>query len=105
MDQDLKSQHFSAVFTAIAPDESAFASSTKRVCGLIQGNGYVIAFLTALLSVLIILCLRPPFILRFDVDKRRPWQATTEISWLAVGAIGFTVGITAALLPRWISTC
>ena len=103
MDQDLKTRHFSAVFTAIdASEETAIAASTRNLIARVGGNPYALAVVTALFAVLILMCLRPPFILQFEMDRRRPWQAKTQISWIAVGAVGLLVGSAAALLPAWL---
>ena len=75
MDQDLKTRHFSAVFTAIdASEETAIAASTRNLIARVGGNPYALAVVTALFAVLILMCLRLPFM-----------QAKTQISRIAAG--------------------
>jgi len=100
---DLKTQHFSAVFTALdAGDDNSLATSTRNVVTRVAGNRYAVALLTGIAAAFLLLTLRPPFTLAFEVDQRRPWQARSQISWAAVGAISLLVFSTTVLLPSWL---
>ena len=46
------------------------------------------------LALCTLLVLRPPFVLQFDHDARRPWKGSMRLSWLAVF---FTIVCTIAI--------
>jgi hypothetical protein len=54
---------------------------------------------TGLLAVCALLAVRPPFVLLFEYDARRPWRASSRLSWFSVLIAALVVLIAAAGLP------
>jgi hypothetical protein len=54
---------------------------------------------TALLAVCLLLVIRPPFVLIFEQDARRPWRGSTRVSWFALAVAALVTALLAATLP------
>jgi hypothetical protein len=98
MEHDLKSQQFVAVFSAVDADRNYF-SSTGQLLGTVGENRIAVGVVAGVAVVFVLLCLRPPFVLKFKVDRRRPWRAETEFSWLSVFAIALLVTACVVAVP------
>lgn len=73
--------------------EPAGIERTVHIARACAESRAVVTTATVLLALTILLITRPPFVLRFEHDARRPWKGVMRVSWLAVM---FTVLIAAA---------
>lgn len=100
MEHDLRTQQFSAVFSAVENTEDhPIAAKTKTLCRQVFNNEFVAALVTGVCTAFILLVVRPPFIVRFDIDRHKPWQARSHVSWVAVAVISALIGLCALAIP------
>jgi uncharacterized membrane protein len=102
---DLRTQQFSAVFSAVeSSEEHPVAVKTKMFCRQVFSNEFLVAVMTGLCTAFILVIIKPPFIVRFNIDKHKPWQARSNISWMAIAVISAMVGICALVIPGAMAT-
>jgi len=99
----------SALAQAASADAVADAPETRLRRGL---NDCVRACLcspplalavTGLLALSLLLVIRPPFILRFEHDARRPWKGAVSVSWFGVLVTLVLTLLVAAGLPLFLA--
>ncbi len=50
--------------------------------------------------VALLLIVRPPFILSFHFDSKRPWRASCRVSWIAVIFVTLIAAAAVAVAPK-----
>ena len=91
--EDLRSEEFSRAIAggyAVPIDLTApppVAPLRDRLCG--SPAATLIALGAS--SLCLLLLLRPPFILKFEYDQRRPWRGCSKVSWVSVIVVTLVV--------------
>ena len=97
MISDLKSQQFqAAISNATETNQTDF--DAKFISKLLDNPRFMI-FLTVLGSMTILLSLRPPFLYKLEIDKKRPWRATYSLSWRTF-LVFILLGMLSCLIPE-----
>ena len=101
-DKDLKTLQFAAVFQQLDNDTGAqpgFVSLTHETLCTLSDNTYILGIFVGIMSALIILCLRPPFAVKFEIDRRKPWQAKSSVSWTVVLCVSILSALAVVIIP------
>jgi len=101
--EDRRSNAFAKVLASADVDVEETTKDTvmqqvRDVCKMAVSEGPVAATMIALATLLILLLVRPPFVLKFEQDQRRPWRGCTRISWSSVGVTVALVAFTPLLI-------
>lgn len=81
------SDEFARALAAGEIQEPPPAPLWRRVavgCAAASHNRALTLLALAVASVLVLLLLRPPFVMAFEYDQRRPWRGGVQVSWLSV---------------------
>ena len=70
-----------------------------RVAGDLAASPVFCLACTVMLAVVTLLVLRPPFVLLFEHDARRPWKGSVRMSWFAVSFATLCTLAVAGCLP------
>jgi len=102
---DRRGNAFYKVFasTDLEPEiqEPAVIERVKQVCQKAVSETPFLLVLLATAVLCTLLLVRPPFVLKFEQDQRRPWRGCTRISWFSV-AVTVGLGSIAPLLLRFV---
>jgi len=94
---DRRGNAFHQVFASAEAEpevrQPAVIEQVKQACQkAISETPLLIALLSsAVLCTLLVV--RPPFVLKFEQDHRRPWRGCTRISWLSVAVTVLLVSL------------
>jgi NhaP-type Na+/H+ and K+/H+ antiporter len=59
-----------------------------------EGNLLLRSVIVAVVAAVVLLVLRPPFVLTFTYDSERPWNTRCEISWTSIlAAVSMVVAV------------
>ena len=99
MTQPLRDQNFQQVLGATAAASyPGWSANFIGWCG--RPNSVAVCTTLALVgSIVILLCLSPPFVRRDIRDTRRPWVARSDISWLSVFIVSIIACSVSLMLP------
>ena len=86
---DLRTQLLARVMERAAhaeqpPPAAAVPPALTRCTDLFLESPGLQAGVTALLALVVLVTVRPPFVLRFEYDARRPWKGHMALSGFAV---------------------
>ena len=95
---DLRTQQFAQALSSV-PIGAPVAVECRRLVDRLSGNLWLRGGAVTLLSVLILLLVRPPFVMAFEYDRSRPWKARAHVSWLSVLLVALLVGGAAVVVP------
>jgi len=106
--QDRRSGEFARALAAAeltAPPQEPAAppvlQQLRGACRRVVSEGPVTVLALALAALALLLLLRPPFVLKFEQDQRRPWRGCTRLSWSSV-AVAVALVALAPLLLRFV---
>jgi len=105
--EDRRSCAFSRVIAATTEDAEVEAVQApvlqqfRAVCRRALSETPLTIAVLALATLAVLLVVRPPFVLRFEQDQRRPWRGTTSLSWSSVAVTVFLVAL-APLVGRFV---
>ena len=95
---DLKARQFEALISSIPDGETGVRRWRDVALQLLERDGSWYVFLTVMCASILLL-LRPPFVLHFELDERKPWKSHLRISWLSVASVTAIVVCLAAIIP------
>lgn len=72
---------------------------TQAVWSACNRSPVLSLFITALLVATILVIVRPPFVLTFSTDSRRPWRGSMNLCWFSVFVVVMVMLIAVAGLP------
>ena len=108
MDLRLDDRRGNAFYQAFASTEAepevrqpAVIEQVKQACQKAVSETPVLMTLLSAAVLCTLLLVRPPFVLKFEQDQRRPWRGCTRISWLSVAITVLLVSL-APLLLRFV---
>ena len=73
--------------TPPAPPAPPLWQRVTTGCSAVTQHAALMLLLLAVGTVLLLLVLRPPFVLTFEYDQRRPWRGGVHVSWLGVSCV------------------
>ena len=82
-----------------APPETRLRMGTTQCVRACSKSVPLTLVSVALLSVCILLIVRPPFVMLYDHDADRPWRGTLRVSWTAVFVAMLITTAASAALP------
>ena len=95
---ELRAQQFATAMQSADPPV-AFPERARAWAWGFSGSIWARGSSAGFLALAILLVLRPPFVLSFHYDSRRPWRASTQMCWFALTLTALLVAAAAALLP------
>jgi len=82
---DRRGNAFYQVFASTEPEPEvqrpAVIEQVKQACQKAVSETPLLIVLLATAVLCTLLIVRPPFVLKFEQDQRRPWRGCTTISW------------------------
>lgn len=91
---DLRARRFSQAVEQALTSAQRDESWVRDAKEAILASRATSVLLVAVLAALLLLVIRPPFVMRFEHDRRRPWRGSAHVAWRSVLA---TASLTAAL--------
>ena len=82
----------------VAPETFARRAFTEFTEACLSSPALVLCS-TAVAALAIVLVIRPPFVLLFEHDSRRPWRGKMQISWFSTLVAVLVTLVAAAAIP------
>ena len=97
---DLKTMQFAQVLSSLPQSDTTAKEQCQWALATVTAGPAARGALVALCALFILLLLvRPPFVVSFEYDKTRPWKGRSTVSWASVCIVAFIAGSAAAALP------
>ena len=64
-----------------------FPSTFKSLSVSLPVRPILLSLLSLFAAFSLLLLLRPPFVMIFDIDELRPWRGTKRVSWISVAIV------------------
>ena len=104
---DRRSNAFSKVFASTETEPQVHhqpvIQQVKLACQKAVSETPILISLLSATALITLLLIRPPFVLKFEQDQRRPWRGCTRISWFSIAITVLVVSIVPLLL-RFVMT-
>jgi hypothetical protein len=85
-------QEFARALEAQEPAPAASASTSLREwCSALARSSPALLCALAIGALVLLLLTRPPFVVCFEYDQRRPWKGTQRVSWISVVVVATVV--------------
>jgi len=84
------SNEFAKALISDGPPEQPKVSLWRRVatgCAAASQQRTLLILGLAVATVLLLILLRPPFVMAFEYDQRRPWRGGSHVSWLSITCV------------------
>jgi hypothetical protein len=97
---DSRSKQLEQILASAAVDDVALHTRCKSwIQTTVKDNVAVRAFCIGVIGFIILMVLKPPFVMSFQYDERRPWKAVSSISWISVITTLAVLVLTAVVVP------
>lgn len=82
--EDRRSLEFSRALAADMEEPMPVMAQVHAAWRRTASEGPLLILLLAFATLALLLIVRPPFVLKFTQDQKRPWRGCTHLSWPSV---------------------
>lgn len=97
---NLRTQHFAQAIAALPDDQLGVIKSRCSVIATkASSSPWLLGVFTALAALMLLLVLRPPFVLKIEEDASRPWRSKSAFSWISAVTCALLLALVAIGVP------
>ena len=79
--------------------------TTQGATQALSDSWSLLASVVFLTTAGVLLAIRPPFVMSFEVDRQRPWRSVSSVSWISLLSSSAISTVVALLLPWLLEGC